>query len=117
MHSYDNGTNMSIKQDNWKQLKKFFKKKEIPHDDKLIDDVIHCKTGAIVVFVNQMYTTLTQRKVVPPPERDDDTNLPPIKVTSTSSASNNKSRDTNSAVEKSSNSKHDCIVKLFYFSL
>ena len=39
MHSYDNGSSLTKKLDNWMQLKKFFDKRGIELDATLIDDV------------------------------------------------------------------------------
>ena len=48
MHSFENGSSLTKKLDNWMQLQKFFKRKLLPQgieiDAELIDDVIHCKT-------------------------------------------------------------------------
>jgi hypothetical protein len=69
MHSFDNGSALSVKQDNWKQLMRFFKKMEIPFNTELIDDIIHCKSGSVVIFINEIYSLLTQRRIIAPPEK------------------------------------------------
>ena len=63
-HSFDNGSSVKKKLDNWQLLNKFFVKHQVPLNDKaLIEDVVHCKDKAGVKFVCAMYTTLTARSV------------------------------------------------------
>lgn len=64
MHSFDNGSSVKRKLDNWQQLNKFFMKRDIPLIDKqLIEDVVHCKDKAGVKFVCEMYKYLTARGI------------------------------------------------------
>jgi hypothetical protein len=64
MHSYDNGQALQRKLDNWAQLNKFFKKKGIVIDKRLIDDVVHCKNlESPTQLIASIYTQLTGREV------------------------------------------------------
>eukprot|EP00698_Gefionella_okellyi_P011653 TRINITY_DN3086_c0_g1_i1.p1 TRINITY_DN3086_c0_g1~~TRINITY_DN3086_c0_g1_i1.p1 ORF type:complete len:723 (-),score=169.73 TRINITY_DN3086_c0_g1_i1:50-2218(-) len=63
MHSFDYGSASKRKTDNWQQLEKFFKKREIPFERALLDDMIDAKEGAANQFLQQLYTFLTKRKV------------------------------------------------------
>jgi hypothetical protein len=64
MHSYDNGTAVKAKKDNWAQLMKIFRKLGL---DSISEDetqqVLRCEDGAAVLFVTKLYELLTQRKV------------------------------------------------------
>lgn len=63
MHSYDNGTSMKAKRDNWEQLKKFFKKMGfVQISPQLVDDVIVCKPDAAVQLITIIYSILTQKQ-------------------------------------------------------
>ena len=71
MHSFENGSSLTKKLDNWMQLQKFFKRKLLPQgieiEAELIDDVIHCKTDeAAGKLIGQIYTILTGRKLPGP---------------------------------------------------
>jgi len=64
MHSFDNGSSVKRKLDNWQQLNKFFMKRDIPLTSKqLIEDVVHCKDKAGCTFVCDMYRFLTARAI------------------------------------------------------
>ncbi|GMI09291.1 hypothetical protein TrRE_jg9677, partial [Triparma retinervis] len=64
MHSYDNGTAIRVKKDNWGQLLKFFRKQGL---DMITGDevtaIIHCEEGAVASFIKRIYQALTQREV------------------------------------------------------
>jgi hypothetical protein len=62
MHSFDNGTSLPKKLDNWTQLEKFFKKKGVDVDRPLMDSVIHCKENGALSLVERIYTALTSRQ-------------------------------------------------------
>jgi len=64
MHSFDNGTSTKVRSDNWAQLDKLFKKKNIAIQKKAIDDVLANKPDASLVVVHQLYTALTARRYV-----------------------------------------------------
>ena len=67
MHSYDNGSNLTRKLDNWGQLKRFFAKKGIDIPPALINDVVHCKSvEAAAELIAIVYTLLTGREVKGP---------------------------------------------------
>ena len=62
--SFDNGSSVKRKLDNWQLLNKFFLKHQIPLGDKeLIESMVHSKDKAALNFVCNMYSFLTQRKV------------------------------------------------------
>jgi len=70
MLSYDKGTRLATKIDNWEQLFKVFQKQNIPFQKQEFDAVIHCKHGAALMFLYKMYQFLTKRqvKVFQPPD-------------------------------------------------
>ena len=62
--SFDNGSSVKRKLDNWQLLNKFFLKHQIPLGDKeLIESMVHSKDKAALTFVCNMYMFLTQRQV------------------------------------------------------
>jgi len=63
MLSYDKGTRLATKIDNWEQLFKVFQKNSIPFQKAEFDQVIHCKDGAAFMFLYKMYQILTKRTV------------------------------------------------------
>jgi len=72
MHSFDNGNSTRVKRDNWAQLMKFFRKRQVmpggaPVSDKTVENIIHCKNGAVIQFLNQVYEYLSGRKYVVSP--------------------------------------------------
>lgn len=67
MHSFDNGNGTAAKKDNWAQLLKFFRKRNIqpgdmPISQDEVDEIIHCRNGAVVIFLNKVYEFLSGRK-------------------------------------------------------
>lgn len=67
MHSFDNGTALTAKRDNWNQLQKFFRKvgiNELISDDE-VGRIIRCEDGIAIQVVTKIYESLTQRKVQP----------------------------------------------------
>jgi len=63
MLSYDKGTRLATKIDNWEQLFKVFLKHGIPYQKHEFDAVIHCKAGAALMFLYKLYAILTKRQV------------------------------------------------------
>lgn len=83
MHSFDNGNSTRVKRDNWAQLMKFFRKRNVmpggePVSDKTVENIIHCKNGAVIVFLNQVYEYLSGRKVQTPPPPPTTDYVPPF---------------------------------------
>jgi hypothetical protein len=79
MHSFDNGSALSKKLDNWDQLAKFFDRKSIPVSRQMIDGVVHCKDGAALPLLSTIYMMLTNRPM-PTTTRptNDDELIPPF---------------------------------------
>ncbi|GAB5358900.1 hypothetical protein AAMO2058_000498600 [Amorphochlora amoebiformis] len=65
MHSFDNGTAIKRRKDNWDQLLRVFKKRGIPIDEDLANAVLHCKSIAACQMVEKLYSHLTKRTIVP----------------------------------------------------
>jgi len=66
MHSYDNGTAIRVKKDNWSQLLKFFRKSNLDIiDPNAVTQIIHCEDGSVATFLVAIYKLLTQREVQP----------------------------------------------------
>lgn len=69
MHSYNNGTSLTCKRDNWNQLLKFFSKRGIEPGGVAVtraetEEIIHCRSEAIDRFINRSYEFLTGKKCV-----------------------------------------------------
>lgn len=67
MHSFDNGNSTRVKRDNWAQLMKFFRKCNVTPggdvvSDRTVEAIIHCRRGAVIEFLNQVYEFLSGRK-------------------------------------------------------
>lgn len=65
MHSFDNGTAVRVKRDNWAQLIKIFRKVGLVDllNEEEAFPIICCEEGSAVDFVTKLYETLTQRKI------------------------------------------------------
>lgn len=65
MHSYENGTSLKCKRDNWLQLLKIIRKIGIAESitEEETQQVLRCEDGAAVNFICKIYEILTQRKV------------------------------------------------------
>eukprot|EP00002_Diphylleia_rotans_P007921 TRINITY_DN1757_c0_g1_i8.p1 TRINITY_DN1757_c0_g1~~TRINITY_DN1757_c0_g1_i8.p1 ORF type:complete len:675 (-),score=103.14 TRINITY_DN1757_c0_g1_i8:762-2786(-) len=63
MHSYDNGTSLQKKLDNWALLDRFIKKREIPLNPSLVEDTMHAKPGAAISLVESIYEFLTKKSI------------------------------------------------------
>lgn len=60
INSFENGSRLEAKVNNWDQLCKLFKKKGIGITKVESDPVIHCAPGAAVVLIYRMYEILTK---------------------------------------------------------
>ncbi|XP_016074613.1 PREDICTED: spermatogenesis-associated protein 4 [Miniopterus natalensis] len=63
LSSFENGTSLKVKLDNWAQLEKFLAKKKIRLPKELIYGTIHCKAGVPEILIQEIYTLLTHREV------------------------------------------------------
>ena len=64
MHSFDNGSSVESKTDNWNQLKKFFCKISFDFTNQEIEDIIHCYTSLPArPLVNRLYQAITNKKL------------------------------------------------------
>ncbi|XP_077000722.1 spermatogenesis-associated protein 4 [Tamandua tetradactyla] len=61
--SFENGTSLKVKLDNWAQLEKFLSRKKIKLPKELIHGTIHCKAGVPEILIQEVYTLLTHREV------------------------------------------------------
>ncbi|XP_004682572.1 PREDICTED: spermatogenesis-associated protein 4 [Condylura cristata] len=63
LSSFQNGTSLKVKLDNWGQLEKFLARKKIKLPKELIHGTIHCKAGVPEILIQEMYTLLTHREI------------------------------------------------------
>jgi len=63
MLTYENGLRLEAKVDNWEQLFKLFRKRNINIQKQEFDPVIHCAPGAAILFLFKVYNVLTKRAV------------------------------------------------------
>eukprot|EP00741_Cyanophora_paradoxa_P014298 tig00020780_g13790.t1 len=77
MHSFDNGASLSKKTDNWEQLMKFFRKKNVPVTQEMVDALIHSRPDAAPPVVEAVYCFLTNRTVPPPVKAAQDVEVIP----------------------------------------
>lgn len=63
LHSYDNGSSLKKKLDNWHLLEKFYRKQNIAISREMIDGCIHNKDGAALEMIEYTYSALTNRNV------------------------------------------------------
>lgn len=63
MNSFENGTRLAAKCDNWEQIYKVFKRKGLNIAKQEFDAVIHCAPGAAPAFIFHLYNVLTKRTV------------------------------------------------------
>eukprot|EP00931_Biecheleriopsis_adriatica_P105310 TRINITY_DN79873_c0_g1_i1.p1 TRINITY_DN79873_c0_g1~~TRINITY_DN79873_c0_g1_i1.p1 ORF type:complete len:851 (+),score=210.45 TRINITY_DN79873_c0_g1_i1:87-2639(+) len=61
--TYENGSRLEAKLDNWEQLFKLFKKKNVGISKAEFDPVIHCAPGAAILFCHKLYAELTKCQV------------------------------------------------------
>ena len=94
MHSYDNGYAMKVRKDNWKQLLKVFRKIGLPTiiTENEVSDIVYCRDGAAVIFINRIYEVLTQRKVQNVIKRPLPDSIPPFARPTASTVANSTSK-------------------------
>jgi hypothetical protein len=63
MHTFDNGLNPITKNDNWEQLFRFFKKRNLPIGKADFEPVIEAAPGASITLLLRIYQMLTKRAV------------------------------------------------------
>lgn len=63
MNSFDNGTRLAAKVDNWEQIYKLFRRKGLNIAKQEFDPVIHCAPGAALAFLLHLFAVLTKRAV------------------------------------------------------
>ncbi|XP_007528338.1 spermatogenesis-associated protein 4 [Erinaceus europaeus] len=63
LSSFQNGTSLKVKLDNWGQLEKFMAKKRFKLPKELIHGTIHCKAGVAEILIQEVYTLLTHQEV------------------------------------------------------
>lgn len=65
MHSFDNGSSLAARKDNWALMMRYFRKRGFETDQDEVDAITHCEPGAAVAFINRVYTFLTNRRCGP----------------------------------------------------
>ncbi|EFJ35385.1 hypothetical protein SELMODRAFT_404782 [Selaginella moellendorffii] len=66
MHSFDNGTRLAKKKDNWAQLENFFRKKEVPVIPGEIENIVNCgPEDGIGPLLERMYWFLARKNCKP----------------------------------------------------
>lgn len=63
MHSFENGSRLEAKVNNWEQLFKLFQKKGLNITKEEFEPVIHCAAGAGTYFILKLHNLLTDRTV------------------------------------------------------
>lgn len=63
MHSFDNGTKLSCRNDNWEQLFRFFKKRDIPISRLDFEPCMKYELGASASLLVKTYQYLTKRNI------------------------------------------------------
>ncbi|KAM9191854.1 spermatogenesis-associated protein 4 [Dugong dugon] len=63
LSSFENGTSLKVKLDNWAQLEKFLARKKFKLPKELIHGTIHCKAGVPEILIQEVYTLLTHREI------------------------------------------------------
>ncbi|XP_004465021.4 LOW QUALITY PROTEIN: spermatogenesis-associated protein 4 [Dasypus novemcinctus] len=63
LSSFENGTSLKVKLDNWAQLEKFLSRKKLKLPKELIHGTIHCKAGVPEILIQEVYTLLTHREI------------------------------------------------------
>uniref|UniRef100_A0A8C0XJJ6 Spermatogenesis-associated protein 4 n=1 Tax=Castor canadensis TaxID=51338 RepID=A0A8C0XJJ6_CASCN len=63
LSSFENGTSLKVKLDNWAQIEKFLARKKLKLPKELIHGTIHCKAGVPEILIQEVYTLLTHREI------------------------------------------------------
>ncbi|XP_052018676.1 spermatogenesis-associated protein 4 [Apodemus sylvaticus] len=63
LSSFENGTSLKVKLDNWAQIEKFLAKKKFKLPKELIHGTIHCKAGVPEILIQEIYTLLTHQEI------------------------------------------------------
>jgi len=63
MHTFDNGHKLACKRDNWEQLHRFFKKRNLPISKNDFEPIMEAENGAAIALLIKVYTMLTKRTV------------------------------------------------------
>ncbi|XP_051025879.1 spermatogenesis-associated protein 4 [Acomys russatus] len=63
LSSFENGTSLKVKLDNWAQIEKFLAKKKFKLPKELIHGTIHCKAGVPEILIQEVYTLLTHQEI------------------------------------------------------
>ncbi|XP_003509597.1 spermatogenesis-associated protein 4 [Cricetulus griseus] len=63
LSSFENGTSLKVKLDNWAQIEKFLARKKFKLPKELIHGTIHCKAGVPEILIQEVYTLLTHREI------------------------------------------------------
>lgn len=63
MHTFDSGTKLACRNDNWEQLFRFFRKQNIPISRAEFEPVINTVNGAAQTLLVKVYSILTRRTV------------------------------------------------------
>uniref|UniRef100_A0A7S1NJS1 CH-like domain-containing protein n=1 Tax=Eutreptiella gymnastica TaxID=73025 RepID=A0A7S1NJS1_9EUGL len=63
LHSFDTGSSLLAKADNWAQLEKYSKRRNLLLNRDDIDGVIHQKSGAAMAVISAIYRHLTGREL------------------------------------------------------
>ena len=63
MHSFDNGTSVKAKRDNWAQLLKIYRKIGLPDilTEEQSNHILNVEDGVAILFICKIYEVLTQR--------------------------------------------------------
>uniref|UniRef100_M3YKV8 Spermatogenesis-associated protein 4 n=1 Tax=Mustela putorius furo TaxID=9669 RepID=M3YKV8_MUSPF len=63
LSSFENGTSLKIKLNNWALLEQFLARKKFKLSKELIHGTIHCKAGVPEILIQEIYTLLTHREI------------------------------------------------------
>lgn len=72
MHSFENGSSLACKQNNWGQIELLLDKIDIKYGKDEIDGIIYCNDGFVIPFLAKCYKHLTNRNIKIPKSNDND---------------------------------------------